>query len=62
MSREAAAYWIVRRSLSSGGHSADPVADDDSETKKAGIAPGLSFFRFVMPREGGASSKRNRQR
>jgi hypothetical protein len=23
-------YWIVRRSLSSGGHSADPVADDDS--------------------------------
>src|SRR4051812_45763760 len=22
-------YWIVRRSLSSGGHSADPVADDD---------------------------------
>jgi hypothetical protein len=23
-------YWIVRRSLSSGGRSADPVADDDS--------------------------------
>jgi len=23
------AYWIIRRSLSSGGHSADPVADDD---------------------------------
>jgi hypothetical protein len=23
-------YWIVRRSLSSGGHSAEPVADDDS--------------------------------
>jgi hypothetical protein len=23
-------YWIVRRSLSSGGHSADPVADDDN--------------------------------
>jgi hypothetical protein len=22
-------YWMVRRSLSSGGHSADPVADDD---------------------------------
>src|SRR6266702_216005 len=23
-------YWIVRRSLSSGGHSADPLADDDT--------------------------------
>jgi hypothetical protein len=23
-------YWIVRRSLSSGGHSADPVADNDT--------------------------------
>jgi hypothetical protein len=23
-------YWIVRRSLSSGGHSADPLADDDN--------------------------------
>ena len=22
-------YWIIRRSLSSGGHSADPLADDD---------------------------------
>jgi len=22
-------YWIVRWSLSSGGHSADPLADDD---------------------------------
>jgi hypothetical protein len=26
---DASEYWIVRRSLSSGGHSADPVADDD---------------------------------
>jgi len=25
----AGVYWIIRRSLSSGGHSADPVADDD---------------------------------
>jgi hypothetical protein len=23
-------YWIARRSLSSGGHSADPVAGDDN--------------------------------
>ena len=23
-------YWIIRRSLSSGGHSADPLADDDT--------------------------------
>jgi hypothetical protein len=27
--REAAEYWIARRSLSSGGHSADPLAGDD---------------------------------
>jgi hypothetical protein len=26
-----AEYWIVRRRLSSGGHSADPLADDDGE-------------------------------
>ena len=25
----AGVYWIIRWSLSSGGHSADPVADDD---------------------------------
>jgi hypothetical protein len=24
-------YWIIRWSLSSGGHSADPLADDDDE-------------------------------
>src|SRR5882757_709467 len=24
-------YWIARRSLSSGGHSADPLAGDDGE-------------------------------
>ena len=23
-------YWVTRRSLSSGGHSADPVAGDDN--------------------------------
>jgi len=28
-----AAYWIVRRSLSSGGHSADPVAGDDTASE-----------------------------
>jgi len=27
--RDAGVYWIIRWSLSSGGHSADPVADDD---------------------------------
>jgi len=27
----AAAYWITRRSLSSGGHSADPLAGDDDQ-------------------------------
>src|SRR5258708_24552636 len=26
---EVTEYWIIRRSLSSGGHSADPLADDD---------------------------------
>src|SRR5882757_10396385 len=31
LSRKAAAYWITGRSLSSGGHSADPVAGDDEE-------------------------------
>jgi len=25
-------YWVIRRSLSSGGHSADPLADDDAAT------------------------------
>jgi hypothetical protein len=25
----ATAYWIIRRSLSSGAHSRDPLADDD---------------------------------
>jgi hypothetical protein len=25
----AGVYWIIRWSLSSGGHSADPLADDD---------------------------------
>jgi hypothetical protein len=27
----AAAHWITRRSLSSGGHSADPLAGDDNQ-------------------------------
>ena len=27
---DASEYWIARRSLSSGGHSADPLAGDDS--------------------------------
>ena len=26
---EVTEYWIIRWSLSSGGHSADPLADDD---------------------------------
>jgi hypothetical protein len=26
---DASEYWIARRSLSSGGHSADPLAGDD---------------------------------
>jgi len=29
--RDAGVYWITRRSLSSGGHSADPLAGDDTE-------------------------------
>src|SRR5207302_3854447 len=36
-------YWIVRRSLSSGGHSADPVADDDS------YGCGFAFSRRETP-------------
>src|ERR1700704_2348127 len=27
-------YWIIRRSLSSGAHSRDPVADDDSVARR----------------------------
>jgi hypothetical protein len=30
MNRETAAYRIIRRTLSSGAHSRDPLADDDS--------------------------------
>ena len=33
----AAAYWITRRSLSPGGHPADPVAGDDSEVWRSTI-------------------------
>ena len=47
----AAAYWITRRSLSPGGHPADPVAGDDSDVWRSTIdviarsaATGLSFF------------------
>ena len=28
-------YWVTRRSLSSGGHSADPVAGDDTDVSLA---------------------------
>ena len=31
-------YWIIRRSLSSGGHSADPLADDDGGVQGCGVA------------------------
>ena len=43
LNREASAYWIPRWSLSSGGHSADPVAGNDglSETRKAPYSAGL---------------------
>ena len=34
-----AEYWIIRRSLSSGGHSADPLADDDSFNWGTCLAP-----------------------
>src|SRR6266436_2531230 len=42
LSRRAAAYWITRRSLSSGGHSADPVAGHDD---------GENFDKFDDPAE-----------
>jgi hypothetical protein len=29
VNRAAGVYWIIRRSLSSGAHSRDPLADDD---------------------------------
>jgi hypothetical protein len=35
----AAAYWITRRSLSSGGHSADPLAGDDDQDQPFCGAP-----------------------
>jgi hypothetical protein len=42
-------YWIARRSLSSGGHSADPLADDDSgevgrTNKKRRHRAGVLFY------------------
>jgi hypothetical protein len=44
--REAAAYWIIRRSLSSGARSRDPLADDDSLCTSH-LAPALSHHRDV---------------
>jgi hypothetical protein len=35
---DASEYWIARRSLSSGGHSADPLAGDDGGECGAVIA------------------------
>ena len=46
-----AEYWIIRWSLSSGGHSADPLADDDAENaacKKITIHHGIAN-RSVLP-------------
>jgi len=39
-------YWIVRRSLSSGGHSADPLADDDTHVV---VTPGGDSFSCGHP-------------
>ena len=47
LNREAAAYWILRRSLSSGAHSRDPEAEDDS-----GVCGAL------FPRHSGARTAR----
>jgi hypothetical protein len=41
-----AEYWIIRRSLSSGAHSRDPVADDDGVDRIAFASPhNLSCWR-----------------
>jgi hypothetical protein len=42
--RSVTAYWIVRRSLSSGGRSADPLADDDA----VGVVALLVISRGVL--------------
>jgi hypothetical protein len=44
-------YWIVRRSLSSGGHSADPLADDDDRMCVLVLATQFAseLFRFIAP-------------
>src|SRR6266702_7576403 len=39
---EVAEYWITRRSLSSGGHSADPLAGDDG--RKGGLELNFSSW------------------
>src|SRR5580765_3269852 len=38
-------YWIIRRSLSSGGHSADPLAGDDSRHCGPHLPDPLLFIR-----------------
>jgi hypothetical protein len=43
-------YWIARRSLSSGGHSADPLAGDDSQkptkSRRDDLAPAFCLRRL----------------
>jgi hypothetical protein len=41
-------YWIVRRSLSSGAHSRDPVADDDERGHSRGTTRSR-FCKIVGP-------------
>jgi len=47
MNSDFAEYWIVRRSLSSGGHSADPLADDDTEVVGARLDRAIQYSRAV---------------
>jgi hypothetical protein len=57
-------YWIARRSLSSGGRSADPLAgDDEGHGEKRAFAPYSHYFprfAFFLPdfglRLGGAAT------
>ena len=42
----AAEYWIIRRSLSSGAHSRDPFADDDSGER--GRRPSPSLLQILL--------------
>jgi hypothetical protein len=54
-------YWIVRRSLSSGAHSRDPVADDDErEHSRDGIRPSFANW-FALKKRGRSAIPRGMQ-